>query len=111
MIDFACRPMHGQAVAWPADFQQMLPEFRLVAERALDGIASQRREALMAQATAWAAAVFVRLAQEGRTDIVYPTPLALAAVKQVCTAPPRLPAGSHGGPPGVMPCRSHRRPA
>ena len=73
-----------RTLLWRRKFEQMLPEIRLAAERALTRLAFDQRQALVARAIPKALAVFVALARRGKTAIAYPTPLALAAVKAVC---------------------------
>ena len=72
-----------RTLLWRRKFEQMLPEIRLAAERALARLAFDQRQALVARAIPKALAVFVALARRGKTAIAYPTPLALAAVKAV----------------------------
>jgi len=73
----------GRTLLWQRTFEQMLPEIRLAAEHALARLAFDQRQALVARAIPKALAVFVALAERGKTAIAYPTPLALAAVKAV----------------------------
>ena len=64
----------------------MLPEIEDRARHAFCGVGPRRLEELVAEATAYAFKIFVLLAQRGRADIAYASPLAVIAIKQVRTA-------------------------
>ena len=63
--------------------KQMLPRIHLMALRAFRDKDCELRYELVAEVVARAYAAFVRLAQQGRADIGYATPLALFSIKQV----------------------------
>ena len=67
-------------------FEQMLPQILVEVGRTLLGVEPRMRRRIVAQAVRKAFAVFTRLADRGMADIVYPKPLALAAVKQVAAS-------------------------
>ena len=64
-------------------FEQMFPRIRLMALYAFRDKDYELRHELVAEVIARAYAAFVRLAQSGRGDIGYATPLALFSIKQV----------------------------
>ena len=64
-------------------FLEMLPAIQNQAKVAFRDLPVQRQEDLIAEVTANAFVAYTRLVERGLTDIVYPTPLALYAIKQV----------------------------
>ena len=64
-------------------FEQMLPRIRLMAFHAFRDKDGEQRNELAADVIARAYAAFVRLAQQGRAELGYATPLALFSIKQV----------------------------
>ena len=66
-----------------AQFEQMLPRIRLMALHAFREKDHELRYELVAEVVARAYAAFVRLAQQGRAELGYATPLALYSIKQV----------------------------
>lgn len=64
-------------------FCSMLPKIRTIASHACREEDPEKREEFMAEVVANAYCAFVRLAKQGRLDIVYATPLAKFAVRQV----------------------------
>jgi hypothetical protein len=68
---------------WQARFLAMLPQIQQQASHACRGQDHQQREEFIAEVVANAYCAFIRLAKQGRLDIVYPTPLADFAIRQV----------------------------
>ena len=66
-----------------AQFEQMLPHIHAMALQAFGHHDRERRCELAAEVVARAYAAFLRLAEQGRADIGYATPLALFSIKQV----------------------------
>ena len=83
----AINRQHDSATAspsqWQAHFLALLPQIRDIASHACRGKDRQRREEFIAEVVANAYVAFMRLVRRGRLDIVYPTPLAKFAVRQV----------------------------
>lgn len=61
----------------------MLPQIRAQARVAFGGKSPERREELIAEVFANCWVAFVRLMERGLGDVVYPTPLAQYAIRQV----------------------------
>ncbi len=68
---------------WNERFLTMLPQIQQQASHACCGKDPERREEFTAEVVANAYCAFIRLAEQGRLDIVYPTPLADFAIRQV----------------------------
>jgi hypothetical protein len=64
-------------------FLDMLPQIRTQARFAFRDEPRSRRQELVSEVVANCWAAFVRLVERGRIDIVYPTPLAQFAIRQV----------------------------
>jgi hypothetical protein len=64
-------------------FLTMLPQIRAQARVAFGGKSPERREELIAEVFANCWVAFVRLMERGLGDVVYPTPLAQYAIRQV----------------------------
>jgi hypothetical protein len=64
----------------------MLPEIEYRARHAFHGVTPGRLEELVGEVIGCAFHVYVFLAQRGKADIAYAKPLAISAIKQVCTA-------------------------
>ncbi len=64
-------------------FEELLPLIRRIAAIAFRGHPHERREDLIAEAVANAFCAFKRLVIRGKADLVYATPLARFAIKQV----------------------------
>ena len=64
-------------------FLEMLPQIRTQARFAFRDEPRSRRQELISEVIANCWAAFVRLVERGRIDIVYPTPLAQFAIRQV----------------------------
>jgi len=64
-------------------FLDMLPKIRQQAHFAFRDEPRSRRQELISEVVANCWAAFVRLVERGRIDIVYPTPLAQFAIRQV----------------------------
>ena len=67
-------------------FERMLPQILAEVQRATLGVEPRQRRQMVAQTVEQAFAIFSCLADRGMVDIVYPKPLALAAVKQVAAS-------------------------
>ena len=67
-------------------FERMLPQILVEVQRAALGVEPRQRRRFVAQTVESAFAIFACLADRGMADIVYPKPLALAAVKQVAAS-------------------------
>jgi len=67
-------------------FERMMPQVLAEVERAPLEAEHDQRQRNIAQTVDKAFAIFVCLADRGMADIVYPRPLALAAVKQVAAS-------------------------
>jgi hypothetical protein len=68
---------------WHRRFLQMLPAIRRYAAYAFRHHPRETRSELVAEVVANACVAFVRLVQQGRADLAYPTPLAMYGVRQV----------------------------
>ena len=68
--------------AWHSQFMAMVPAIKKHAELAFRAMDPEGKEEAIAEVVASAFVAFHRLAQLGKTDIAYPTPLALYGVKQ-----------------------------
>ena len=64
-------------------FLAMLPAIERHAEHFFRGRPREQREELVARTVALAFAMFVRLVNRGKSDVVYPSPLANYACRQV----------------------------
>ena len=69
-------PLHGK-------FLEMLPAIRDQASMAFRGLPSETREELTAEVVANAFVAYVRLLDRGKDAVVFATPLAMFAIKQV----------------------------
>ncbi len=78
--------------AWHALFLDMLPQIRQQARRAFRSANPEAQDELVAEVVANAFQAFARLAERGKIELAYPTPLAQFAIRQVC-------AGRHVGTP------------
>jgi hypothetical protein len=67
-------------------FERMLPQILAEVQAAPLGVEPRQRRKIVAQTIEQAFAIFACLADRGMADIVYPKPLALAAVKQVAAS-------------------------
>ena len=64
-------------------FEQMLPQIQRQASLAFRGEPHERREDLIAEVVANAYVAYARLVERGKQDVIYATPLAQYAIKQV----------------------------
>ena len=64
-------------------FLNMLPQIRRQANRAFRNEPPASRQELVSEAIANSWAAFIRLVERGLDDVIYPTPLAQFAIKQV----------------------------
>ena len=64
-------------------FLAMLPQIRRQARVAFRGLRVELREERMQEVIALAYAMFIRLVQQGKASVAYPTPLADYAIRQV----------------------------
>ena len=73
-------------VAWYARFEKMRPEIEYRARRAFRDCGPARLEECVADVIDHALQVFLYLAERGMADVAHPKPLAISAIKQVCSA-------------------------
>jgi hypothetical protein len=84
MIAFATpRTKSSSAEQWQAKFLELLPAIDNQARVAFRGEPAERRQDLIAEVIANCWVAFVRLMERGLEDMVYPTPLAQYAIRQV----------------------------
>ena len=83
MIAHANRIRRPAASAHAAAFLSILPQIQEQARFAFRNAEPERRQELIAEVIANCWAAFVRLVERGLIDVVYPTPLASYAIKQV----------------------------
>ena len=76
----ACRPK----TAWHAGFLALLPDIRRQVRFAFRRLSGERREEAVQEALANALVAFRRLAELGKTELAFASPLARYAVRQVC---------------------------
>ena len=74
---------HKSSRQWRERFDEMLPQIRNQASFAFRNVNSELQEELVAETVALAYCSFVQLMRRGRGSIVYPSPLATFAIKQV----------------------------
>jgi len=75
---------HANTICTHQDrFLEMLPQIRDQARHAFRNEPPERREELLTETIANCWAAFVRLIERGLIDVIYPTPLAQFAIKQV----------------------------
>ena len=77
----ACRPDRNPA--WHAEFLKLLPCIQRYARYAFRSLPRETRDDLIQEVVANCLVAFVRLVALGKSDIAYPTPLAMFAVRQV----------------------------
>jgi len=73
----------SSAQQWQAKFLELLPTIDHQARVAFRGEPEERRQDLIAEVIANCWVAFVRLMERGLEDMIYPTPLARYAIKQV----------------------------
>jgi len=83
MIANAKRMRHAAASVCAAEFLSLLPQIGEQARFAFRDESPEQREELIAEVVANCWAAFVRLVERGLIDLVYATPLAQFAIKQV----------------------------
>jgi len=79
----ALSPTHGRRsaeTAYRSGFEHMIPQIRRHVRSAINGRDPHSREQIVASAIAKAFEIFSRLAEHGLSDLVYPRPLAMAAL-------------------------------
>ena len=76
----ACRPK----TAWHAGFLALLPDIRRQVRFAFRRLSGERREEAVQEALANALVAYRRLAELGKTELAFASPLARYAVRQVC---------------------------
>jgi len=77
------RTKTSSAEQWQAKFLELLPTIDHQAHVAFRGEPEERRQDLVAEVIANCWVAFVRLMERGLEDMIYPTPLARYAIKQV----------------------------
>lgn len=70
--------------AWHAGFLALLPDIRRQLRFAFRRLSGERREDAIQEALANALIAYVRLFEQGKSELAYATPLAQYAVRQVC---------------------------
>lgn len=83
MIRIAACLKSDTVPTWHAAFLAMLPAIRTHARVAFRDYDRQRREELIEEVVANALVAYVRLVEQGKADVAYPTPLARFGVAQV----------------------------
>ena len=84
MIAFATpRTISSSAEQWQTKFLELLPAIDNQARVAFRSEPAERRQDLIAEVIANCWVAFVRLMERGLEDMVYPTPLAQYAIRQV----------------------------
>jgi hypothetical protein len=68
--------------SWHQGFLQLLPGIRKCARHAFRHLHGDARDEAIAETTANALVAYARLAEKGKADIAYATPLAMFAIKQ-----------------------------
>jgi len=77
------RTKSSSAEPWQAKFLELLPAIDNQARVAFRGEPAERRQDLIAEVIANCWGAFVLLMERGLEDMVYPTPLAQYAIRQV----------------------------
>ena len=83
MIAVAGQNTNSSAKHWQAKFVELLPAIRSQARYAFRAEPPEQREELIAEVVANCWVAFVRLMQRGLEDVIYATPLAQYAIKQL----------------------------
>lgn len=79
------QPSAGPPVNWQRGFLALLPDIHTYLRFAFRRLPGERRQEAVQEALANALVAYRRLAELGKTDVAYATPLARYAVKQVCS--------------------------
>ena len=74
----------AEPVAWQAGFLQLLPDILRQLRGAFRCFSAERREEAVQEAVANALVAYRRLAELGKTELAFATPLAKYAMRQVC---------------------------
>ena len=78
------KPIGQAQSAWQAGFLALLPDIRRQVRFAFRQLSGERREEAVQEAIANALVAYRRLAELGKTDLAFASPLARYAVRQVC---------------------------
>lgn len=84
-LRYQSKSVRQEQPAWQAGFLQLMPDICRHLRYAFRGLRAERREEAVQEAIANAVVAYRRLAESGRTDVAYATPLARYAVRQVCS--------------------------
>jgi len=74
------RSRRSAETPYTSGFERMIPQIRRHVRSAIHGKDPHSREQIVAGAIAKAFEIFSRLAEHGLSDLVYPKPLAMAAL-------------------------------